>query len=126
MNVTIFDGECHAISDEYGYIAARVIPGETCCDEVKSLQKETDKQLAKYAEYLVTQDKEKAIELLTDLFRGQVIGGYTPEDYQLIHRPPWIVSALAQYGTLVLKFKRSKKDNLGTKDEAPKSWSRCC
>ncbi len=126
MNDTIFDGECHAISDDYGYIAARVIPGENCCDELKLLQKATDKQLAKYAEYLVNQDKEKAIDLLTDLFRSQVMTRCTPEDYQLIHRPPWIVSALAQYGTLVLKFKRSKKDNLGTKDETQKSWSRCC
>lgn len=123
MNDTIFDGECHPISPEYGYIASLVIPKETCCDELKELQAQTEKHLTKYAEYLVNQNKEKAIDLLTDLFRSQVMCGCTPEDYQLIHRPPWIVSALAQYGTLVLKFKRSKKDNL---DEPLKSCSRCC
>jgi hypothetical protein len=112
MHDTIFDGECHSLSEDYGYIAAKVIPEYSFSNELKALQKQTDLQLSKYAEYLVTQDKEKAVELLTELFRSQVMCGCTPEDYVLIHRPSWIVSALSQYETLVLKFKRSKKDNL--------------
>ena len=125
MENPIFDGECHAVPDskEYGYIAARIDSLSQFNDELKQLQRNVDMQLRKYSEYLVNHDKEKSIELLTDIFRSQVICGYTPEDYKIIHRPPWIVSALAQYGTLVIKFKRSKKDNL---DEVPQGCSRCC
>lgn len=125
MEYPNFDGECHAVpgSKEFGYIAARVDAVADTHENLKHLQTKVEEQLKKYSEYLVNQYKEKAIDILTDVFRAQVRCGCTPEDYQLIHRPPWVVSAIAQYGTLVLKFKRSEKDIL---DDGSKSCSRCC
>lgn len=110
MDYPNFDGECHSISEseDFGYIASKINPGS----DLESLQTEIEKKLYKYAEYLVNFDKEKAASLLTDIFRSQVMCGCTPDDYQIIHRPPWIASALAQYGTLILKFKRAQEDTL--------------
>lgn len=45
----------------------------------------------------------------------QVFQSNTPEHYQLIFRPPHMVSALAQYATLCIKFQRAKQDILGDK-----------
>lgn len=105
---TIFDGECRALpgSNEYGYIANK------CGNELSELQGLIDKQLEKFAEYLCYNDKQETIRILTDVMRSQVLYGVTPDRYQIIHRPPWISSALEQYGTLILKFKRAEKDNL--------------
>jgi len=119
MEYPNFDGECHAIpgSKDYGYVAHRVGV------EIKEVQDKIELEIGKYAEYLYAHDKEEVLRILTDVMRAQVMHGYTLDNYQIIHRPPWIVSALAQYGTIVLKFKRSKKDNL---DEGYQSCSRCC
>jgi|SRR3974390_1907921 len=115
----IFDGECHAIpgSTEYGYIAHKVTA------ELADLQERIEQEVGKYAEYLYAYDKEEVLEILKDVMRAQIRCVCTPERYQIVHRPPWVVGALAQYGTVCLKFKRAKKDNL---DEPLKSCSRCC
>ena len=125
MNHPIFDGECHAISEEYAYIASTVQHEGNNCVELETLQSKIDQHLAKYAEYLVNQDKQKAIGLLTDVFRAQVMRDCTPEYYKLIHRPPWMVCAFAQYGTLALKFKRSENDNLDKKSESVRKNPNC-
>ncbi len=104
-----FDGECHPIEncEDLGYIANLVN------EEISEFYEVIDKELQKYAEYLVLNDKEKSIKILTDVMRIQVLTGATPEDYQVIHRPSWMVNCLAQQGSVCLKFKRVKNDNLG-------------
>jgi hypothetical protein len=119
MTEVNFDGECHALSDDYCYIAAQVNEDEPYIDKIK------DKQLLKYSEYLVNFNKERALELLAGFLRVECSRGFTSEDYQFIFRSPFLVNALAEYGTLVLKFKRSKEDNLENKNEIKKSQSRC-
>jgi hypothetical protein len=113
MKHPIFDGECHAIpdSEEYAYIAHKVGNDE------KEIQKKIEQQIEKFAEYLYENDKDEVISLLTDVFRAQIMCGCTPERYQIIHRPPWVVGALAQYGTIALKFKRSEEDDLDECDD---------
>lgn len=108
MNDTKFDGECHAIpgSEHYGYVANRVE------DSIEELREITDRQLEKYAEYICKYDRKEAIRIVSEVMKKQVLLGFTPENYQIIHRPPWIVGAMAQYGTVCIKFKRVQGDEL--------------
>lgn len=104
----IFDGECHAISEEYAYIAKRIeIPGREIID-----LGDVDEQLLKYCEYLTENDKKRVLGCLMSIFTREVRNLCTDDSYQIIYRPPWVSSILNQYGTLVLKFKRAEKDNL--------------
>jgi hypothetical protein len=109
----IFDGECHALSKKYGYVAKKLL-GESAqkldMDDIEEL-------LLQYAEYLYENDKERVIEYLLSIFRTQVRHQSTDENYQVIYRPSWIISALSQFGTLCLKFERAEKDNLVEEDE---------
>jgi hypothetical protein len=113
MDDTIFDGEAHALSKDYGYIAKRIYE---VMDE-SSLSEYVDEQLLKYCDYLYTNDKENVIKYLFQVFKEQVFYCSTDENYKLIFRPPHMVSALSQFATLALKFKRAEKDNLENKNE---------
>lgn len=113
MEDTLFDGEPHVLSEKYGYIANRIHENI----EQSNLHHYVEKSLDKYANYLYENDKEKVIKYLMEVLMFQVFQSSTPEDYQVIFRPPYMVSALAQYATLCLKFERSKKDNLEVKSE---------
>lgn len=112
MDDTIFDGEAHALSKDYGYIANRI---HEISDESK-LSEYVNEQLVKYCDYLYANDKEKVCSYLIDIFKYQVYHGSTDE-LQLIFRPPHMVSCLSQFATLALKFKRAEKDNLEAKSE---------
>ncbi|CAB4132286.1 hypothetical protein UFOVP256_15 [uncultured Caudovirales phage] len=113
MDDTIFDGEAHALSKDYGYIAKRI---HEVADESK-LSEYVDEQLVKFCDYLYENDKEKVCSYLMGIFKSQVFHGSTDENFQLIFRPPHMVSCLAQFATLALKFKRAEKDNLEAKSE---------
>lgn len=117
-----FDGKCHVIPEAptYGYIANIV------GTDVKELNELIEKQIKEFARYLYKYDQEEVIRILTDLMRCQIATGHTPERYQSVHRPPWIVGALAQCGTITLKFKRAEKDDLERENESQKSFSNRC
>lgn len=117
MDEVIFDGEAHALSEKYGYIADLVDQLEN----VSELQGMIDEQLKVYANYLLENDKDRVIEYLTSILRMQVMRQCTDENYQVIYRPPHMVSCLSQHGTLCLKFQRAEKDNL---DNKPNNESR--
>lgn len=113
MEDTIFDGEPHPLSEKYGYIAHR-IHGNL---EESNLCQYVEKSLEKYCNYLYENDKERVLKYLMEVLMFQVFQSNTPEHYQVIFRPPYMVSALAQYATLCLKFERAKKDTLEVKNE---------
>lgn len=108
MDDTIFDGESHALSKDYGYIAKRI---HLVANEYK-LSEYVDEQLVKYCDYLYANDKEKVCSYLMSIFKSQVFQGSTDGNFQLIFRPPNMISCLAEFATLTLKFKRAEKDNL--------------
>ncbi len=111
MHETIFDGEAHLLSDQYGYIAIKV-------DESVQLDSFIDiaaPQVRKYCEYLYENDREKVIEYLMKIFTQQIHCGNCNEDFQIIFRPACVVGDLNKYGTLAIKFKRSENDNLERK-----------
>ncbi len=112
MNEFIPDGEIHPISEDYAYC------GKILREEIKLdandifLSKIQNDFFNKYAEYLYKFDKEKVIKLLiSDLYSSM----FHSEDFRLIYRPPWMASALSQYASFILKFKRSQNDNLDNK-----------
>lgn len=107
-----FDGEIHALSDEWAYIIKKTecITFESGNSKLAEFQKEV---FRKYAEYLYENDKENVIQMLIDNLNFIMPYGSTSrEDMQLIYRPPKMCGALAQWGTLALKFKRCQKDSL--------------
>jgi hypothetical protein len=106
MDKYIFDGEPHALDKEYGYIITRIYEKET---DQENLQDQIHIHVKKFAEYLYQNDKERTIECLLD--------GLSYNDYEVIYRPAHIVSVLAQFSTLAIKFKRSKNDNLDIKSD---------
>jgi hypothetical protein len=108
MDDTNFDGECHALTEKHGYIAKRI----SCQTDATSGRKCIDELFKKYAEYLYENDREKTINYLISLLKGEIRADLG-DDFQLIHQPFWLICSLAQYGTLGMKFKRSKHDNLG-------------
>lgn len=120
MEDTIFDGEAHVLSEKFGYIADKVREIEN----ISGLQEIIDEQLETYAEYLFENDKERVIEYLLSIFRMQVMRQCSDDHYQVIYRPPHMVSCLAQYGTLCLKFQRAENDNLDKKNA--ESRKGCC
>jgi len=101
-----FDGEPHALNSEYGYIIKRIYEEEVDHD---SLHDQIQIHLKKFAEYLYANDKERTVQCM--------LNGWSYEDYEVIYRPAHIVSALAQFSTLAIKFKRSKNDNLDEKSD---------
>lgn len=105
MDKYIFDGEPHALNSEYGYIIKRIHEPF----EHEKLNDYVIIHLKKFAEYLYANDKERTIQCL--------LNGWSYEDYEVIYRPAHIVSALAQFSTLAIKFKRSKNDNLDEKSD---------
>jgi len=123
MEDYIFDGEAHALSKDYGYIA-KIIHEEAF---ENTLTEYVNEQLVKYCDYIYANDKEKVIKYLFEVFKGQVVSGSTDENFKLIYRPPHIVSSMAQhmvsslaeFSTLAWKFKRAEKDNL-ERHETPK------
>lgn len=108
MEDPIFDGKCHALSKYFGYIAKRFHGafGEKLEDH------DIEEHLIEFCEYLFKNDKNKVISYLMQIFTDQVKKGKTDENYSLILRPPWVISCLAQEGTLALKFKRAEGDGL--------------
>ena len=109
MRDVIFDGEPHALSKDYGYIA-NIIHGEV---DTSKLSEYSYEQLIKYCEYIYLNDKENVIGYLISMFKDKVFIGSTDKNLQLIFRPPHMASCLAQFATLALKFKRAEEDNLG-------------
>lgn len=111
MHDAIFDGKCHVISEEYGYIAKKV--EEDSLTNI-NFTNQSEELIREYAEYLFKNNKEKVIEYILHNLRSQIYAFKTEDNFQIIYRPPWITSCLAQCGTFVLRFKRSKNDKLVT------------
>lgn len=110
MEDYIYDSEPHALDDKLAYILKKVDPytkGFDLKDEVMAMYK-------KYAEYLMANDKEKALEYMMKVFQHYVDFEQAPENTSLVYRAPHTVSPLAQYGSLALKFERAKEDTLVT------------
>ncbi len=110
MEEIIFDGETHVLNENFGYIALKL-------DEDEKLSDYVNKELIKYANYLYENDKDKVMEFIMEKLCSQVFIGSTPEDYQLIFRPSYLIGVLAQFSTLCLKFKRAEIDNLEINNE---------
>lgn len=104
------DGEIHPLSEEFAYISEYVERSNCCFQEISRLQK---KFLKKYADYLYEFNKEKAIEMILENIENYHFLGASESDFQMIYRPPYIVSSLATRGCVGLKFKRSKNDKIG-------------
>lgn len=109
----IFDGKCHALSKKYGYVAKKLLRES----DQKIDMHDIEELLLQYAEYLYENDKKRVIEYLLRIFRTQVKHQSTDDNYQVIYRPYWIASFLAQFSTLSLKFERAEKDNLVAEDD---------
>ena len=108
MNDTIFDGKAHVLGEKYGYIAEIIHENL----HHSNIHQYVEKLLEEYCNYLYENDKEIVIKYLIEVLMSQVFQFNTPEHYQVIFRPPHVISCLAQYATLCLKFKRAEKDNL--------------
>lgn len=106
------DGEIHTISEDYAY-CGKVIREEVKLNNNESTISKTQNEFFnKYAEYLYKFEKEEVIKIIMDDLYSKM---FHSENFQFVYRPPWMSSMLAQYATFILKFKRSKNDNLDNK-----------
>jgi hypothetical protein len=109
MDDYIYDGEPHALDKDFAYMLKRV--EDTSRENVHEI---TLSFLNKYAEYLYQNDKETVIEYLMNAFQGMLAFDKMPPETSLTYRPPHLVSAIAQFGTIAFKFPRSNEDTLVT------------
>lgn len=97
-----FDGKPHALSKDLAYMISKYE------DKIskKELKEVVDKMYREYAEYLLTFNKEKALDYIISAFNEYVKYSTDLPDTSFIHRTPIQEGALSQYGTVALKFKR--------------------
>lgn len=110
MEDYIFDGEPHALNKELAYILKKIHPERKDFD----LKEECMSIYRKYAEYLYANDKDEVIEYLMKVFNHHLTFEEDVPGTSMVMRPPHMVSVLAQYGSLALKFKRVSEDTLVT------------
>lgn len=111
LNEYHFDGKIHALSDKHAYVLEEVAYDkfyDLTIDEIKPefVKEFKDKFFAEYADYLLKVDQKKVRELLI-----KILSLLKEEHIQYVVRPPWIVSCLAQQGTICAKFERSPNDH---------------
>jgi len=102
--IPIFDGEIHSLDKDYAYISVRYNPENTIAEE-ECVKK---KLIYKYIDYIIKNNPEYVREIIyVNYFMYN-------ENYDLkfIRRPPQMSGFLCQYGTLSLRFKRVKDDEL--------------
>ncbi len=104
----IFDGEIHALSDQWAYMAFKAYEDEG----IFECHKIIDGYLENYANYLYENDKDKVISYLMETLRSQVASQCTDSNYQVIFRPAYKVNGLKQDWEVALKFRRSREDKL--------------
>ena len=102
-----FDSEIHELSKDYAYISKKINVEnfEDCADEMYDFAE-------KYIDYLLEYDKQKIKKILLRRIMPNVNGCTVDEDCTFIYRPACHLDKLSQIGTLSLKFRRAKKDNL--------------
>lgn len=108
MEGYIFDGEPHALNEEFAYILEKVDPNK----EGFNIKEECIKFYRKYSEYLLTNDKEKVIELMMRVFEHHLTFDEEVPDTSWTYRPPYLCGPVELYGTFALKFKRAPEDTL--------------
>ncbi len=107
----IIEDEIHAISENYAGIISYFKNHESM-EVSETLTNKTEEFSKKYAEYLYSFNKEKVIEILIAYIMPNLFGSTLDEDYQFIFRPEWNIVGLKKSAHFLLKFKRSKNDNL--------------
>jgi hypothetical protein len=103
MNHPILDGKCHPLDDKLGYIGRRIDPASS----INQMEKVKDEIISEYITYLLRNDLEFCVNVIKEylLFRCN-------ESDKFIYRPPYLLGALAQTGSLAYKFQRSENDGL--------------
>ena len=103
MDQQIYDGKCHALTDDLGYIIRIIDPSKSFL-EIKMIEMEI---IREYARYLFENQKEVCLDIMC-----QHLSFGRSEEFSIIYRPPWLCGSLAQNAQLAIKFKRIKNDNL--------------
>lgn len=116
MNNEICDGNIHPLDKNFAYIFQPLPFNGEENENLIELSKKQKEFAKKYADYLIRTDKEKVIKILMDYIIPDCFGRSNDFNHQFIFRPPWMTSYLAQKAHLVLKFKRSERDNLDEGD----------
>jgi hypothetical protein len=103
MEEHIFDGKPHALNSVFGYLTLKIDESSTFLqiEELKTLL------IKEYIKYLLKFDEEKCLDIILRHF----CFNYDHSDFTVIHRPAWISSALSQYATISLKFKRVRNQD---------------
>lgn len=111
MNDPIFDGEPHILSDEQGYIAHRI---DAYCS-IRDINNHVKKLANSYATYIYENDRKRAIECLSEMLEIQMCTCNTDSNYSLTLKPAHMVSWLAEFAIIFIKFERLDNDNLEKK-----------
>lgn len=102
----IFDGKPHALSEDYGYII-KTIEENISFNHSEAIKNEI---LREYVLYKMKNDPHYCVDVLMKHFMFE--DGGCGDNFSFIYRPPYMVNVLSQYGTMSIKFKRIKDDNL--------------
>jgi hypothetical protein len=107
----IFDGEIHAICDQYAYAIKKVYVKSD--DQPSQIIKIHSDLCRKYCEYIYCFAKEEVIEYLINGLMSPFSGNFfLNENIRFVYKHPWYINVLVDYGTCGIKFKRLKNDNL--------------
>ena len=98
------DGQPHILDEGLGYILKK--------HNVLDVEEIKQELLCKYAKYLMENDHELCLAYILMSFEYLLDRDGNIPDVQTIIREPHMIDWLVTYGTIALKFKRVKNDNL--------------
>lgn len=99
------DGKPYSLSDNYAYIMKK-FEHNTSHTEIQKIKTE---MLREYIRYEIKNNPESVIDKVINSYEFEID---FDSNYRFIYRPAYMVSSLAQYAIVVLRFKRSPNDGL--------------